>query len=50
MSALIKKIFIRLLISIVNASKHTKCVFLSNQKCRSQHTLINPHPNEHTQG
>ena len=29
----IKKIFMRLLIEIVNASNHTKCVSLSNQKC-----------------
>ena len=50
MSGLLKNIFIRLLTSIVNASKHTKCVFLSNQKCTSQHAVINSHPNEHTQG
>ena len=30
---LIKKIFIGLLTGIVNASNHTKCVLLSNQKC-----------------
>ena len=28
---LIKKIFMGLFINIVNASKHTKCVLLSNQ-------------------
>ena len=30
---IIKKIFIVLLTSILNASSHTKCVSLSNQKC-----------------
>ena len=32
MFGLIKKIFIRLFSDIVNASNHTKCVCLSNQK------------------
>ena len=41
--------FIVLLSSIVNASNHTKCVSLSNQKCEIQPTLINLHPNEHSQ-
>ena len=50
MFGLIKTIFIRILISIVIACKHAKCVFLSNQKCTLQHTLINLHPNEHTEG
>ena len=44
-----KKILIGLLTSILNASNHTKCVSLSNQKCKSQLTLINLHPNEYTQ-
>ena len=47
-----KKIFIRLLIQIVNASNHTKCVSFSNQKCEIQPTqfnLINLHPNEYSQ-
>ena len=35
---IIKKMHIVLLTSIVNASNHTKCVSLSNQKCM---TLIN---------
>ena len=38
---LIKRMFMGLLISIVNASSHTKCVSLSNQKCITQPTLIN---------
>ena len=42
----LKKIFIELLPSIVNASKHTKCVSLSNQKHKTQPTLVNLHPNE----
>ena len=43
--ALIKIIFMRLLISIVNASNHTKCVSLSNQKCEIQPTFISLDPN-----
>ena len=41
MFGLIKKIFIVLLTRIVNASNRTKCVWLSNQKCMTQSTLIN---------
>ena len=47
MFALIKRIFMGLLISIVNASNHTKCISLSNQKCEIQPTFINLHPNEY---
>ena len=39
--------FMGLLISIVNASNHTKCVLLRNQKSE---TFINLHPNKYTQG
>ena len=46
---LIKKIFMGLLISILNASNHTKCVSLNRQKCEIQPTLINLHPNEYNQ-
>ena len=46
---LIKKLFMGLLISIVNASNHTKCMLLSNQKCMTQRTLINLHPGECSQ-
>ena len=46
MFVLIKKKFIGLLIIIVNVSNHKKCVFLSNQVCIIQPTLINLHPNE----
>ena len=49
MFRLIKKIFIGLLISTVNASNHTKYVSLSNQKCMSQPTIINLHSNEWSQ-
>ena len=49
MFGLIKKMFMGLLISIVNASNHTKCMSLSNQKCMIQPTLINLHPNECSQ-
>ena len=38
-----------LLISIVNASNHSKYVSLSNQKCMTQLTLINIHLNEYSQ-
>ena len=41
--------FMELLISIVNASYHAKCVLLSNQKCKTQFSLINLHPNEYSQ-
>ena len=44
----LKKIFIGLLTSTVDASEHTKCVSL--HKCATQPTLINLHPNLHTQG
>ena len=49
MFGLIKKIFIGLVTGIVIASNHTKFVSLSNQKCMIQTTLINLHPNEHSQ-
>ena len=49
MFGLIKKIFMGLLINIVNACNHTKCVSLSSQKCVIQPTPINLHPNENSQ-
>ena len=49
MFGLIKKMFIVLLSNIVNTSNHTKRVWLSNQKCKIQPTLINLHPNEYRQ-
>ena len=49
MSKLIKKIFIELLTDIPIASNNTKCVSLSNQKCITQPSLINLHPNEYSQ-
>ena len=49
MFGIIKKMFMELLISIVNASNHTKCISLSNQKCMSLPTLINLHPKEYNQ-
>ena len=39
----------RLLISIVNAYNHRKCVLLSNQECMTQPTHINLHYNEYNQ-
>ena len=48
MLGLIKKMFMELLISIVNGSNHTKCVLLSNQICMTQPTLINLHPNNYS--
>ena len=38
-----------LLVSILNASNHTKCISLSNEKFMTQPTLINLHPNEYSQ-
>ena len=49
MIRIIQKMFIVLLSSLVNASNHTKCVSLSNQKWKIQPTLINLHPNEYSQ-
>ena len=49
MFGLIKKIFMVSLISIVNASNHSKCMSLSNQKCIIETTLINLHPNKYSQ-
>ena len=46
MFGLIEKMFIRLLTSIVSTSNHTKCMLLSNQKCITQPTLNNLHPND----
>ena len=37
--------FMELLITIVNASNHTKSISLRNHKCMIQPTLINLHPN-----
>ena len=49
MFGLIKKIFIGLLTCLVNGTNHTKNILLSNQKRMIQPTLINLHPNEHSQ-
>ena len=50
MFGFINKIFIGLLASVaVNASSHTKCVSLDNQKCTTQSTLINLRSNECSQ-
>ena len=49
MLRVVEKMFIVLLINLVNASSHAKCVSLSNQKCKIQPTLINLHPNEYNQ-
>ena len=40
----ILKMCVVLLPNLVNASSHTKCASLSNQKCKIQLTLINLHP------
>ena len=49
MLGLIKKMFMGLLTSLVNASNHKKRPSLSNRKCEIQPTLINLHPNECSQ-
>ena len=41
MFRLIKKIFIGSLNGLVNGYNHAMCIFLSNQKCQIQPTLIN---------
>ena len=45
-----EKMFNGLLTRVVNASNHTKCVFLKNEQCITWPTLINLHPNEFIQG
>ena len=42
--------FIGLLTSIVNVSNHTKCIFLNNQQCMTQPTVISLCPTENNQG
>ena len=49
MFGLIEKMIIELLTGLVNETNHTKCVSLSNQKCLTQPTLIDLHPNEYSQ-
>ena len=49
MFKLMKKIFVGLLSHIVSPSNNTKYVSLSKQKCMTQRTLINLHPNEYSQ-
>ena len=49
MFGLIKKMFMGLLISLINASNHTKRVSLSNKKSDIQPTVINLHPNKYSQ-
>ena len=44
-----KKIFTGLLTDLVNGSNYTKCVSLINQKCMTQATLMNLHPNDYNQ-
>ena len=50
MFGFIKKMFMGLLTSIVNAFDHTKCVSLNNQQFMPQSNLINLNRNEYTQG
>ena len=46
---LIKKTFIGLLTGVIIWSNNTRWVSFSNQKCMTQLTLINSHPNEYSQ-
>ena len=48
MFRLIKKIFVGLLTGIVSVSNYTKYVSIIDQKCMTQSTLVNLHPNEHS--
>ena len=50
MLRLIKQLFMGLLINIINASNHTKCISLKDQQCMIQPTLINFHANECCEG
>ena len=43
-----KKMFIGLLTSIATASNHTKCMSSSSQKCMTQPTVTDLHPNEYS--
>ena len=49
MFGVINKVFIGLLIRILNASNHVKYILLSIRKCMTQTALINLHPNEHSE-
>ena len=49
MFGIIKKTFIVLLTSTVNASNQAKCLSLNNEKYTTQPTLINLHPTECSQ-
>ena len=44
------KMFIGLLATIVNSSKHAKCIFLNNQQCIIHPNLFNLHANEYIGG
>ena len=44
-----KKTFLGLLIKIINASNHKKCIFLSNQKYEIRSNVINIYPNHCSQ-
>ena len=49
MFGVIKKKIIGLLTDLVNGPNYTKYALLNNQKCMTQPTLINLHPNEYCQ-
>ena len=49
MFGFIKKRFIGLLAVVPSVSSHTKCLSLSNEKCKAQPSLINLHPDEYNQ-
>ena len=49
MFGLMKKMFIGLLTGIISATNHTEYVLLRNQKCTTQPSIINLHPNEYSQ-
>ena len=56
MFELIKQVFIGLLCfskalsSNSNTPEHVKCIFLNNQQCMTQPTLINFYPKEYIEG
>ena len=49
MFGIIKKMFVVLLASRINAPNNTKCVFLSKENCEIQPVLFNLNPNEYSQ-
>ena len=50
MFVFIKTKFVGFFASIINSSNHTKYVFLSKKRCKTQPTIISLNPYEYTEG